>query len=223
MVAARERIRIDGVPLSEEMFAKYFWEVWERLEQNTERQFSVTPLRPIYFRFMTLLAFHVFISERVAATLLEVGIGGLYDSTNIVTHPVVTGVTPLGLDHTAILGSTIEEIALQKAGIFKEGAPALSTQQGETSLQVLRQYAEKVHASKFEVVPELPAVCVRALGLPGDHQRANASLAVGLVREFVASEKGRKLFPGAVDPVSYTHLTLPTNTVTCRSRWSPYH
>lgn len=199
MVAARERIRIDGVPLSEEMFAKYFWEVWERLEQNTERQFSVTPLRPIYFRFMTLLAFHVFISERVAATLLEVGIGGLYDSTNIVSHPVVTGVTPLGLDHTAILGNTIEEIALQKAGIFKEGAPALSTQQGETSLQVLRQYAEKVHASKFEVVPELPAVCVRALGLPGDHQRANASLAVGLVREFVASEKGRKLFPGAVD------------------------
>ena len=46
MVAARERIRIDGVPLSEETVAKYFWEVWERLEQNTERQFSVTPLRP---------------------------------------------------------------------------------------------------------------------------------------------------------------------------------
>lgn len=199
MVAARERIRIDGVPLSEEMFAHYFWQVWERLESNTERQFSVTPLRPIYFRFMTLLAFHVFISERVAATLLEVGIGGLYDSTNIVSHPVVTGVTPLGLDHTAILGNTLESIALQKAGIFKPGAPALTTKQPENALEVMRSYAKSINTSKFEVVPELSGLDSVALGLPGIHQRTNASLAVALVREFAASGAGRSVLPGAIE------------------------
>ena len=199
MVAARERIRIDGVPLSEDDFARYFWEVWDRLETNSERKFEVTPLRPIYFRFMTLLAFHVFITERVAATLLEVGIGGMYDSTNIVSHPIVTGVTPLGLDHTAILGNTIEEIAVQKAGIFKSGAPALTTAQPESALNAMRAYAEKVNVSKFEVVPELACLKSVALGLPGMHQRTNASLAVALVRAFAESEAGKSIVPDAAD------------------------
>ena len=199
MVAARERIRIDGVPLSEDDFARFFWEVWDRLETNSERKFEVTPLRPIYFRFMTLLAFHVFITERVAATLLEVGIGGMYDSTNIVSHPIVTGVTPLGLDHTAILGNTIEEIAVQKAGIFKSGAPAMTTAQPENALDAMRAYAEKVNVSKFEVVPELACLKSVALGLPGMHQRTNASLAVALVRAFAESEAGKSIVPDAAD------------------------
>jgi folylpolyglutamate synthase len=55
----------------------------------------------------------------VDATILEVGVGGRYDSTNIVPKPVVTGITALGLDHTAVLGKTLEEIAWQKAGIYK--------------------------------------------------------------------------------------------------------
>ena len=68
---------------------------------------------------MTLMAFHVFLQEKVDATILEVGIGGTYDSTNIVPKPLATGITALGLDHTAILGNTIEAIAHQKGGIFK--------------------------------------------------------------------------------------------------------
>lgn len=65
------------------------------------------------------MAFHVFLSEKVDATILEVGIGGTYDSTNIVPKPLTTGVTALGLDHIFILGKTIEEIAHQKGGIYK--------------------------------------------------------------------------------------------------------
>ncbi|KAL4402546.1 Folylpolyglutamate synthetase [Malassezia pachydermatis] len=199
MVAARERIRIDGEPISEEQFAKFFWEVWDRLEQNPTRRFETTPLRPMYFRFMTILAFHVFISLQVSATLLEVGIGGLYDSTNIVQHPVVTGVTALGLDHTALLGNTIEDIAMQKAGIFKPGAPALSVEQPASSLHVLQSYANKVGASSYEVVPVKPELASIRLGLPGDHQQTNASLAVELVRAFAHSETGKACFPGAAD------------------------
>lgn len=68
---------------------------------------------------MTLLAFHIFLEKRVDATVLEVGVGGTYDSTNIVPQPVVTGITALGIDHVNVLGKTIEEIAWQKGGIFK--------------------------------------------------------------------------------------------------------
>lgn len=74
---------------------------------------------PAYFRFVTLVAYHAFLSLGVDATILEVGVGGMYDSTNIVPKPVVTGVTALGIDHTAVLGKTIREIAYQKGGIYK--------------------------------------------------------------------------------------------------------
>lgn len=197
MVAARERIRIDGAPISEEEFAKYFWEVWERLEANPHRQFDTTPLRPMYFRFLTLLAMHVFISLKVSAAIFEVGIGGLYDSTNIVQRPVVTGVTALGLDHTALLGHTIEEIALQKAGIFKKGAPALSVEQPESAIEVMSSYAKQVGSSSFKVVPVWHSLSSVRLGLPGAHQQANASLAIELVRAFARSAAGDKVMPGA--------------------------
>jgi folylpolyglutamate synthase len=74
---------------------------------------------PGYFRFVTLLAFHTFLSLKVDATVLEVGVGGAYDSTNIVPKPIVTGVTALGIDHVTVLGRTLEEISWQKGGIFK--------------------------------------------------------------------------------------------------------
>lgn len=74
---------------------------------------------PGYFRFLTLMAYHVFLKEKVDATILEVGVGGTHDSTNIVPTPVVTGITALGIDHVTVLGNTIEEIAWQKAGIYK--------------------------------------------------------------------------------------------------------
>lgn len=74
---------------------------------------------PAYFRFITLLAFHVFLENKVDATILEVGVGGTYDCTNIVPRPVVTGITALGIDHINVLGRTLEQIAWQKSGIFK--------------------------------------------------------------------------------------------------------
>ena len=74
---------------------------------------------PGYFRFLTVLAFHAFLSENVDATILEVGVGGTYDSTNIVPRPVATGVTALGLDHVSVLGKTLKEIAWHKGGIYK--------------------------------------------------------------------------------------------------------
>lgn len=65
------------------------------------------------------MAFHIFVKENVDVAIMEVGIGGEYDTTNVVRKPVVCGVTSLGLDHVSVLGDTIEKIAWQKGGIFK--------------------------------------------------------------------------------------------------------
>lgn len=89
----------------------------------------------MYFRYLTLVALHAYLdmkvrltqirvtisahARQVDATILEVGIGGLYDCTNIVPQPVVAGVSSLGIDHVNVLGSTIQEIAFQKGGIYK--------------------------------------------------------------------------------------------------------
>jgi folylpolyglutamate synthase len=118
LVAVRERIRINGRPLAEDLFARYFFEIWDRFGEAPPQTLDLPP-RPAYARFLTILAFHVFACERVDATVLEVGIGGTYDATNVVPRPIAAGVTSLGIDHVAILGSTLPEIAHHKGGIYK--------------------------------------------------------------------------------------------------------
>lgn len=126
----RERFRINGVPITEESFAIYFFELWDRLkgtfEENSYLQRQTTDagdpsraVKPSYLQCLTLLAFHIFIREKVDATILEVILGGIDDSTNVVPRPVVTGVSNLGLDHTSLLGKTLGDIAWSKGGIFK--------------------------------------------------------------------------------------------------------
>lgn len=74
---------------------------------------------PTYFRFLTLMAFHVFMEEGVDVAILEVGIGGEYDATNVIDSPWVCGISSLGFDHQKMLGDTLPEIAWHKAGIMK--------------------------------------------------------------------------------------------------------
>ncbi|KAK7061933.1 folylpolyglutamate synthase [Favolaschia claudopus] len=187
LVAVRERIRINGKPLSEEAFTKYFFEVWDRINENKTRV-ETTPDKPGYFRFMTLVAYHTFLSLKVDVTILEVGVGGTYDSTNIVPKPVVTGVTSLGIDHITVLGHTLKEIAWHKGGIFKEGVPAFTVDQPTEGLEVLEQQAKDLKASEFNVVPSIPELSTVKLGLAGMHQLTNASLAVHLARAFLSSK-----------------------------------
>lgn len=91
------------------------------------------------------MAFHIFKTEKVDVSIIEVGIGGEYDSTNIIPCPVVAAITPLGLDHTNILGNTIQEITWHKTGIFKAGCNAVYIEQKEevTMEQIEDRAAEK--------------------------------------------------------------------------------
>ncbi|KAI4126308.1 MAG: hypothetical protein LQ338_003817 [Usnochroma carphineum] len=177
----RERIQINNEPLSEELFARYFFEMWDRFEESARARGEPVDrtAKPFYFRFLTLMAFHTYISEGVDTAIIECGIGGEYDSTNVIVTPSVTGITSLGIDHTQLLGNTIEEIAWHKAGIMKTGVPALTVPQPAAAEGVLLQRA-KEKSVELSIVPEYGSLKTITLGLEAPFQRANASLAIAL-------------------------------------------
>lgn len=180
MVQVRERIRINGKPISPELFTKHFWCLYNQLEEfKDDSHVSM----PSYFRFLTLMAFHVFLQEKVDLAVVEVGIGGAFDCTNIIRKPVVCGVSSLGIDHTSLLGDTVEKIAWQKGGIFKPGVPAFTVVQPEGPLAVLRDRAQQIGCPLY-LCPPLEALeevgLPLSLGLEGAHQRSNAALALQL-------------------------------------------
>jgi folylpolyglutamate synthase len=134
------------------------------------------------------MAFHTYMSEGVDVAVFECGIGGEYDSTNVLTKPVVTGITSLGIDHTASLGGTIEEIAWHKAGIMKQGAKCFTCAgQKESAMQVLRDRAieKDVELQVVEVDADIQSGKTK-LGLQADFQKINASLAVAIAQEWLS-------------------------------------
>ena len=157
-----------------------FFEVWDALEESALREGRDPKNKPVYFRFLTLMSFHVFISEGVDAAVYEVGIGGAWDSTNICETPAVTGITTLGIDDVAVLGDTIEQISWHKSGIFKENCPAFTIKQVPSAARVLQDRAacKKV---QLETVKINPAISECKIVPDADFQRQNASLAVALV------------------------------------------
>ncbi|KAJ2077166.1 Folylpolyglutamate synthetase [Coemansia sp. RSA 988] len=184
LIEVRERIRINGEPLSREDFGKYFYQVYDRLQTPNpplRRVHETSPDMPMYFRFLTLMAFHTFLAEGVDVAVVEVGVGGEYDSTNVVRQPIVCGIASLGLDHQAALGATIDQIAWHKAGIIKPRVPIFSVSQPSDALNVIRQRAEKCSAP-LQIVAPLPEA--QPLGIPGIHQRTNAALAAALCHAF---------------------------------------
>lgn len=183
LIAVRERIRINSVPISEELFAKYFFEVWDRLGESTAAEDQVAlGTRPIYARYLTLMSWHVFLREGVDVAVYECGIGGEYDATNVVERPVASGIATLGIDHVFVLGDTVEKIAWHKAGIMKKGSPAFSTAQVPGAAEVLRKRAEEkeVDLKVVDVDPRLSTVKIHPDAL---FQKRNASLAVALAEQ----------------------------------------
>ncbi|CAG0889902.1 unnamed protein product [Cyprideis torosa] len=174
----RERIRINGVPLDKAKFTKYFNEVYGALESKQDFAGDMPP----YFKFLTVLGFHVFLAESVDVAIVEVGIGGQYDCTNVIQHPWAVGITTLDIEHVHLLGSTIEEIAWQKAGILKPGAKAYTASQCSAALAVIENRA-KERECRVGVVPPLPVDV--ELGIRGQVQRENAALAVRLANAWV--------------------------------------
>ncbi|KAL7748440.1 Folylpolyglutamate synthetase [Sorochytrium milnesiophthora] len=196
----RERIRINGKPLSQDLFARYFFDVWDRLEATKAPAAKGELDKPRYFRFLTLVALHTFTQEKTNATILEVGVGGQFDCTNVITRPVVTGITSLGMDHVAILGNTLASIASHKGGIMKRDVPCFTVPQKPEGLLGLLKRSEERQAPVCMVAPLSGDV---ELGLQGKHQRINAALGAAMVQYFLQATAQ----PSALTPVQPYALT----------------
>ncbi|KAL3958739.1 hypothetical protein ACCO45_006901 [Purpureocillium lilacinum] len=180
LIAVRERIRINSAPISEELFAKYFFEVWDRLAESTTAA-NVVPLgtRPLYGRYLTLMSWHAFIQEGVDVAVYETGIGGEYDATNVVEQPIASGISTLGIDHVFVLGDTVEKIAWHKAGIMKIGSPAFTVEQVPGAAAVLQERAKEkeVDLKVLDIDSRLRNVKIKP---NAQFQKKNATLAIAL-------------------------------------------
>lgn len=196
LLEVRERIRLNGRPLSRQQFAKYFWECYNLIEQfknqDTVNNGTVEDLHkkrhlPSYFQFLTLMAFHVFLQEKIDVAVVEVGIGGTYDSTNIIPNPVVCAISSIGYDHMDILGDTLSKIAWNKGGICKPGRPVFTVAQPADAMSTLIARAVELKASSIQVSPDLSSYLGHCpeLGLAGDHQRLNATLSAQVCRRWL--------------------------------------
>ena len=195
LIDVRERIRIDGKLLPKASFSEHFWRVHSQLRDTANAPDTRFQAMPGYFRFLTLLAFEVFLSQEVDVAIIEVGLGGRLDATNVVT-PVVCGITSLDYDHTNVLGDTLAEIAGEKAGILKRHIPSFTVAQRPEALEVLRRRAEEV-GSPLQLVPDLSVFSFESpatvqLGLEGEIQRTNCALAVTLANAFLAEADKEK-------------------------------
>uniref|UniRef100_A0A1A9W6C9 Folylpolyglutamate synthase n=1 Tax=Glossina brevipalpis TaxID=37001 RepID=A0A1A9W6C9_9MUSC len=150
LVSVTERIRINGEPISKQKFAQYFWSIYYKLQDAQEFEHDM----PAYFKFLTILAFHVFLEEKVDVVILEVGIGGELDCTNIVPNTKTVGITSLGLEHTSLLGNTLKEIAWQKAGIIKPDSTVYTSVSQEECIRIIRDRCKEKHAAHFHRVPD---------------------------------------------------------------------
>lgn len=196
----RERIRIYGQPVAIETFVETFDDIAPYLEMTDEH---FTEGRLSYFETMTAMAFSAFAQAPVDVAVVEVGLGGRWDATNVV-EPAVCVITPIGLDHQNYLGDTIELIAAEKAGIIKPGAIVVVGMQDPRAMEVIKAKADEVGAAllvqgiDFGVVDRSLAVggqvlTLRGVGgiyedvilpLHGEHQANNASLALAAVEAF---------------------------------------
>jgi dihydrofolate synthase / folylpolyglutamate synthase len=176
LVSFRERIQVGGVPISEDAVA-----MW------TARLLSpILQRKATFFEATTALAFADFAARGAEIAVVEVGLGGRLDSTNVV-HPLVSGVTKIERDHMKYLGDTLELIATEKAGIAKPGVPFVVGERDPVLVEVLRREARRAVAridaggrADVRVLPADYEWC-GPLSLAGPHQRRNAAVAHGIL------------------------------------------
>jgi dihydrofolate synthase/folylpolyglutamate synthase len=204
LVSFRERIRVDGVPVTEAAVAMWT----ERLRP------LILERKATFFEASTAIAFADFAARGAEVAVVEVGLGGRLDSTNVV-HPLASAVTKIARDHMKYLGDTLEKIACEKAGIAKPGVPFVIGERDPALVEVLRREAHRAVTraapGRRADVRVLPADYEWSgpLGLAGSHQRRNAGVAHGILMalpspyrpdpETIARGFGAARIPGRLD------------------------
>ncbi|HEM5316675.1 TPA: bifunctional folylpolyglutamate synthase/dihydrofolate synthase [Streptococcus suis] len=194
MVTVHDRICIDSQPISDHDFQHYLHKVYD-LEQEVATRYE--PFR--YFEVMVLIMFLYFEAQQPDVALVEVGIGGLLDTTNVVA-PALSVITSIGMDHQDLLGSTLGEIAEQKAGIIKENMPVVLGPLSPETTAICRHIAQDKQASVYQFGQEFTykagqfsnadlELSELVLGLAGQHQEENAAVALQTFLLYMASSQ----------------------------------
>lgn len=216
----RERITINGQLITEQEFAAFVSEIRPAVEAQNRGAFGELST----FEILTALAFYCFQKLGTEAQVLETGLGGRLDATNVVPNPDVCVLTSISLDHTAVLGDTIEKIAGEKAGIIKPGVPVISAPQLPEAMEVFRATGRSRSAPLTEVGKAVTwegkgtdtmgqRLIVRGLKntydltipLLGRHQLENAAVAVaaleilGVNREAIVEGLAKVEWPGRME------------------------
>jgi dihydrofolate synthase/folylpolyglutamate synthase len=183
LVRFAERIRLAGTLISDEALAG----ILERIEEVNAGQ-AIT-----FFEITTVAALLAFSETPADLLLLEVGLGGRFDATNVIPKPAVSVITPVAIDHVEFLGSTLTQIAGEKAGIIKDGCPVVVARQSDEAMSVIRAEADARSAPILTLGEDVDAyrgsggltvqmpdrlLDLPEPGLPGNHQFENAGLAV---------------------------------------------
>jgi dihydrofolate synthase/folylpolyglutamate synthase len=221
-----ERISVDGAPVSDETFVRIWDEIRPYLEIVDNELLAEGQPKLTYFECLTILAFAVFADQPVNVAVMEVGLGGITDATNVGDGQVAV-VTPISLDHTDLLGDTTEDIAYEKAGIIKPGGFLISAAQPVDAAQVLLEKAKEVQAPfRFEgvefgvesrqVAVGGQVVAIRGIAgrypelmvpLHGAHQAENAAVAVAALEAFLGG--GEKELDAEVLQEAFATVTSP--------------
>jgi len=207
LVEPTERIQIDGIPVTQTQFSRAFDVVHEAAGSLD------LDAHPSYFETVAAMAFWLFRELNVQTAVIEVGLGGRLDATNII-EPALTVITPIDMDHQVFLGETIEAIASEKAGILKRGVPAVFARQRPEAATVLDAKAAELgipvkRAADFEIRDlEIDARGSRFSGiecpLAGEHQVDNAVTAALALETLGVSPKGiaETRWPGRLEHIS---------------------
>ncbi|UDK97815.1 bifunctional folylpolyglutamate synthase/dihydrofolate synthase [Lysinibacillus sphaericus] len=191
LTRVNERMTINGKQIPDEQFLQYMNNVASIIEANYNGDY------PSFFEVVTLIMFQYFAHEEVDFALIETGLGGRLDATNVIT-PLVSIITTISLEHTAFLGDTYAKIAFEKAGIIKEGVPVVVGVKNKEALATIQKVAHERHARclvlghDFNVIAQEQEMGMQSfhyhnahldltdiqLKMAGAHQIANASLAI---------------------------------------------
>jgi dihydrofolate synthase/folylpolyglutamate synthase len=207
LIEPTERIQCDGIPVSREQFQQAFNVVHEAAETLD------LDCHPTYFETVTAMAFWLFRELKVKTAVVEVGLGGRLDATNVV-DPALTVITPIDFDHEIYLGHTLEAIAMEKAGILKPGVAAIFSRQRPEAAAVLNRVANElgIIVRKAETFP-VTDLQIDARGssfsglccpLAGEHQVENAICAALALESLGVSPKGiaGTRWPGRLEHVA---------------------
>lgn len=200
-----ERIAIDGEPISAERFVEVYRDIEPYIEMVDAKSVEQGRPRLSFFEVLTVMAFAAFADAPVDVAIIEVGMGGSWDSTNVIDADISV-ITPISLDHQAWLGDNVRDIAIEKSGIIKQDGIAITSVQEDEALEALSDAAAEkqarliVEGTDVEVASRLFAVGGQLVGLRtpaalydeiylplfGEHQAHNALLALTAVEMLIA-------------------------------------